>query len=70
MAKEVNQRMEYGINLEEYRRKLSFTQEGRELCEAYASLVEENEKLLVQKINAEARLNRFLALAREVEEAR
>lgn len=62
--------LEYGINLAEYRRKLGYTQEGRDLCDAYAALVEENERLMVQKLNAEARVNQFLALAHEMEEAR
>ena len=48
----------YGINLAEYRRKLEYTQEGRDICDAYAALVEENERLMVQK------------LAHEMEEAR
>lgn len=47
----------YGINLAEYRRKLEYTQEGRDICDAYAALVEENERLMVQKLNAEARVN-------------
>lgn len=59
-----------GFNLAEYRRKLEYTQEGRDLCDAYAALVEENERLMVQKLNAEARVNQFLALAHEIEEAR
>ena len=58
------------INLAEYRRKLEYTQEGRDICDAYAALVEENERLMVQKLNAEARMNQFLALAHEIEEAR
>lgn len=62
--------LEYGINLAEYRRKLGYTQEGRDLCDAYAALTEENERLTVQKLNAEARVNQFLALAQEIEEAR
>lgn len=44
------------INLRKMRKKLKKSKAGRKLCKAYAALVEENERLCIRAMNAEAKL--------------